>query len=184
MIVTTDMLLSVILGFTMITMVIMYVAYVSLLAHVQQGHKKLLERIDEYDNNVAGVEEKLYDYICDISYLKLHLQQTTKAVTAMKSQTQNIVPLADSFHQWATATSSKLHFMHNEMIAVANGVLGDNVEPAMEPSIGRNSGECEDSVVFCHDGRKSITVQQHKEFFAIVGSDTDITEDVEDDLSF
>ena len=40
-----------------------------------QINDNLIGRIDEYDNNVAGVKEKLFDYKRDIAHVRQQLKQ-------------------------------------------------------------------------------------------------------------
>jgi hypothetical protein len=75
MIVATDILLSIILVLSTLLMVIINLSHRSILKKLCQINDNLIGRIDEYDNNVAGVEEKLFDYKRDIAHVRQQLKQ-------------------------------------------------------------------------------------------------------------
>ena len=60
--------------------------YLSISAKINRVHLNLAARIDEYDNNVAGVEEKLFDYMRDIATVKQMLHDIARST-----------PVADKF---------------------------------------------------------------------------------------
>jgi hypothetical protein len=75
MIAATDILLSTILVLSTLLMVIINLSHRSILKKLCQINENLIGRIDEYDNNVAGVKEKLFDYKHDIAHVRQQLKQ-------------------------------------------------------------------------------------------------------------
>jgi septal ring factor EnvC (AmiA/AmiB activator) len=80
---STDVLLYAVLASIMVAMILLCAAYRSLCAQVDCMFKKLNNRIDEYDNNVAGVEEKLLEYQRDNASIQRQLEQITNSINVV-----------------------------------------------------------------------------------------------------